>query len=89
MSHKLIGFAHSSNSINTAYITNQLSAISNAIPGLVTEAADENDARLTKYIKHPDRLPCLLLMKNDAHKAHINAKLSEDKAIAWVREKIG
>ena len=35
MAHKLVGFAHSSNSLNTEYIKNQLSAISNKIEGLV------------------------------------------------------
>ena len=47
MSHKLVGFAHSSNSMNTDYIKDQLLAISNEIEGLATEFADETDFRLT------------------------------------------
>ena len=46
MSHKLVGFAHSSNSVIKQYITNQLSAISNEIEGLATEMGDETDSRL-------------------------------------------
>ena len=68
MSHKLVGFAHSSNSINTDYIKDQLLAISNEIEGLVTEFADETDFRLARYCQKPDRLPCLMLFKNDTHK---------------------
>lgn len=89
MSHKLVGFAHSSNSMNTEYIKDQLLAISNEIEGLATEFADETDSRLTKYCKKPDRLPCLMLFKNDTHKTHINAKMTLDRAINWTREKIG
>ena len=89
MSHKLIGFAHSSNSINTQYIKDQLLAIANEIEGLATEFADQTDSRLTRYSKNPDRLPCLMLFKNDTHKNHIHAKMTQDRAINWTREKIG
>ena len=89
MAHKLIGFAHSSNSLNTEYIKSQLLAIANEITGLQTEFANENDSRLTLYNKKPGRLPCLMLFKNDTHKTHINAKLSNEKAVAWTREHIG
>ena len=89
MSHKLVGFAHSSNSINTDYIKDQLSAISNEIEGLATEFADETDSRLIRYCEKPDRLPCLMLFKNDIHKTHIHAKMTQDRAINWTREKIG
>lgn len=89
MAHKLIGFAHSSNSLNTEYIKNQLSAISNVITGLQTEFANENDSRLALYNQKPGRLPCLMLFKNDTHKTHINAKLSNEKAIEWTRTHVG
>ena len=89
MSHKLVGFAHSSNSINTQYIKDQLLAIANEIEGLATEFADETDSRLIRYCQKPDRLPCLMLFKNDTHKIHINAKMTQDRAINWTKEKIG
>jgi hypothetical protein len=89
MTHKLVGFAHSSNSVITQYITDQLSAISNEIDGLVTEMSDETDSRLVRYCEKADRLPCLMLLKNDAHKAHIHAKLSNETAINWCKQKIG
>ena len=89
MSHKLVGFAHSSNSMNTQYIKDQLLAIKNKIEGLATEFADETDSRLKRHSKTPDRMPCLMLFKNDTYKIHIHAKMTQDRAINWTREKIG
>lgn len=89
MSHKLVGFAHSSNSMNTDYIKDQLLAISNEIEGLATEFADETDFRLTRYCEKSDRFPCLMLFKNDTYKTHIHAKMTLNRAINWTREKIG
>ena len=89
MAHKLVGFAHSSNSLHTEYIKNQLLAIANEIEGLATEFGNETDLRLSTYCQNPDRLPCLMLFKNDAHKIHINAKLSNEKAIEWTKSRVG
>ena len=89
MAHKLVGFAHSSNSLNTEYIKSQLLAISNKIEGLVTEFANENDLRLAMYCEKANRLPCLMLFKDETHKTHINAKLSNEKAIEWTKVHIG
>lgn len=89
MTHKIVGFADSANQINIDYINNQLSRISNEFSGIQTEAADETDSRLSRYLKKPTLLPCYILFKNDTYKAHIQAKLFDDKAIAWVREKLG
>ena len=89
MTHKLVGFAHSSNSVITQYITNQLLAISNEIEGLATEMCDETDYRLARYCENAERLPCLMLFKNDVHKKHIHAKLSNERAINWTKQMIG
>ena len=89
MAHKLVGFAHSSNSLNTEYIKNQLSAISNKIEGLATEFANENDLRLAMYCEKANRLPCLMLFKGETHQTHINAKLSNEKAIEWTKAHVG
>jgi len=89
MAHKLVGFAHSSNSLITQYITDQLSAISNEISDLTTEMCDETDSRLAKYSDKADRLPCLMLFKNDVHKTHIHAKLSNERAINWTKQMMG
>ena len=89
MAHKLVGFAHSSNDTNTQYIKTQLTAISNDISGLATEFADENDSRLTRHTRKPDRLPCLMLFKNDTYKAHVHAKFNYTDALNWTRGHIG
>lgn len=89
MAHKLVGFAHSGNLTNTEYIKDQLQAISNEFDSLATEFADETDSRLQSYCRKPNRLPCLMLFKNDTYKSHIQAKLSFDRALAWVNSAIG
>ena len=89
MAHKIVGFAHSSNSLNTEYIKSQLLAITNAITGLQSEFANENDLRLAMYCEKANRLPCLMLFKNETHKTHINAKLSNEKAIEWTKTHVG
>ena len=89
MSHKLVGFADSSNSVITRYITDQLSAIKNEIEGLATEISNENDARLSRHSKIPKRMPCLMLFKNDTYKTHIHAKLSNERAINWTKQNVG
>tara|TARA_Y100000114_G_C11700578_1_gene298243 strand:+ start:662 stop:931 length:270 start_codon:yes stop_codon:yes gene_type:complete len=89
MSHKLVGFADSSNSVITQYITDQLSAIKNEIEGLATEMSNENDSRLSRHSKIPKRMPCLMLFKNDTYKTHIHAKLSNERAINWTKQNVG
>ena len=89
MSHKLVGFADSSNSVITQYITDQLSAIKNEIEGLATEISNENDSRLARHSKIPKRMPCLMLFKNDSYKTHIHAKLSNERAINWTKQMMG
>ena len=89
MSHKLVGFADSSNSVITQYITDQLSAIKNEIEGLATEISNENDSRLSRHSKIPKRMPCLMLFKNDTYKTHIHAKLSNERAINWTKQNVG
>lgn len=89
MAHKLVGFADSSNSIETQYITEQLLAIANEIEGLATEVSNENDSRLQRHSRTPKRVPCLMLFKNDSYKTHIHAKMTTDYAINWTKAKIG
>ena len=86
MSHKLVGFA---TSINSVYIENQIQAIANEISNLEIELANENDSRLQRYCKKPDRMPCLMVFKNDVHLNHAHAKFNAKEALAWVRGAIG
>ena len=86
MSHKLVGFA---SSINSSYIENQIQAIANEISGLEIELANEGDRRLQRYCKKPNRMPCLMVFKNDVHLNHVHAKFNAAEALAWVRGAIG
>ena len=86
MSHKLVGFADSQTS---SYIQNQLQAMANQISGLEIELANEGDRRLQRYCKKPNRMPCLMVFKNDVHLNHVHAKFNAAEALAWVRGAIG
>jgi hypothetical protein len=87
--HKLYGFAHSANPVITQYMEEQLNAILKQDPTLEIELADENNELLPKYSKTPNRLPCLMLFKNDSCKNYIHAKLSNDEAYSWFISKRG
>ena len=86
MSHKLVGFA---TSINSVYIENQIQAIANEISDLEIELANESDSRLQRYCKKPNRMPCLMVFKNDVYLKHVHAKFNATEALAWVRGAIG
>jgi hypothetical protein len=86
MSHKLVGFADSQTS---SYIQNQLQSIADDISGLQTELANESDSRLQRYCKKPNRMPCLMVFKNDVYLKHVHAKFNATEALAWVRGAIG
>ena len=86
MSHKLVGFADSQTS---SYIQNQLQSIANEISELEIELANEGDRRLQRYCKKPNRMPCLMVFKNDVHLNHVHAKFNATEAVAWVKGAIG
>ena len=89
MSHKLYGFAHSSDPVIIQYIEEQLNAIVNQYPDLEIEIGNENHPVLLRYSKTPDRFPCLMLTKNGVCKNYIHAKLSNDEAYSWFITKRG
>jgi hypothetical protein len=89
MSHKIIGFAHSSDAKLTAYVAKQLQAISNEYPDVVIEQADEDSELLYRYSSIPNRFPCFMILKNGACKNYVHAKYPTNELLNWVRLKIG
>ena len=89
MNHKLYGFAHSSDTVLTQYVEEQLNAISIQHPDLKIELGNENNEVLLRYSDTPDRFPCLILLKNGVAKSYIHAKLSNDEANKWLIAKRG
>ena len=81
-SYKLVLF---SDNINQQYMSEQKKAIENAMPSLVTELSDSNDSRLALYAKHPDRMPCLMLFKDDARMQSRHTKRSHEEIINWIK----
>ena len=64
-------------------------AIGNNISNLETELANGNDSRLQRYCKKPNRIPCLMVFKNDVHLNHVHAKFNATEALTWVKGAIG
>ena len=89
MSHKLYGFAHSSDTILTQYVEEQLKAIAIQHPDLEIELGNESHEMLVRYSTTPDRFPCLMLTKYGISKNYIHAKLSNDEAYSWFITKRG
>lgn len=89
MANKLLAFTHSSDSLTSEYITNQLESIKISFPDLQTEQVNETDYRLALYSWYPDRFPCYILFENDVRKAVIHAKLHNHEAIDWVTLNLG
>ena len=81
-SYKLVLF---SDNINQQYMSEQKKAIENAIPSLVTELSDSDDSRLALYAKHPNRMPCLMLFKDDARMQSRHTKRSHEEIINWIK----
>lgn len=89
MNHTLVVFTHSENSMFSEYIENQLESISEYFPDLVIEYKNENDDRLIKYCKIPNRFPCYMLFKGNRCKTYINSKMDNTMLKNWIINKIG
>jgi hypothetical protein len=89
MSHKLYGFAHSSDPVLIQYVEEQLKSILIQHPDLEIELGNENHEMLVRYSTTPDRFPCLMLTKYGISKNYIHAKLSNNEAYSWFITKRG
>ena len=89
MSHKLYGFAHSSDPMLIQYVEEQLKSIAIQHPDLEIELGNEYHEMLVRYSVTPNRFPCLMLTKNGISKNYIHAKLSNDEAYTWFITKRG
>ena len=89
MSHKLYGFAHSSDPVLIQYVEEQLKAIAIQDSELEIELGNETHELLLRHSTTPDRFPCLMLTKNGIAKNYIHAKLSNDEAYSWFITKRG
>lgn len=89
MSHKIIGFADSSNPIQVDYVKNQLDAIKLWNSELTVEFQNEDSELLDRYCKLPKRMPTYIIMKNNVYKTHIHAKLDNSKLFDWLVSKLG
>jgi len=70
---------------------NQRKAIEEAIPDLVVEEANQNDPRLKRHSKQSraNRLPAMLVLKDDFKVQIRNFKLDNSQVITWIKGIMG
>ena len=61
----------------------QEQAINNALPDITTELVDYTDSRLALY-STKQRIPCIMIFKNDARMQSKHSKISHADAITWI-----
>lgn len=74
-----------SDSIHQQYMIEQQQAINLALPNVVTELANHDDSRLALYAKHPTRMPCIMIFKDDARMQSRHAKRSHEEIVSWIQ----
>jgi len=89
MSHKIVGIADSSDSIQTDYVKNQVQAIKNWKPELQVEFNNENCELLQAYCRSPARFPTYIILKNGIYKTHMHGKIDNSKLFDWLSNKLG
>jgi hypothetical protein len=89
--YKIVLFADDSQPTQVQYMKNQKKAIEDAIPDLVVEEANQNDARLKRHSKQAraNRLPAILVLKDDFKVQIKNFKLDNSQVIAWIKGIMG
>ena len=78
-----------SDSVTKQYMIDQELAINHALPDVVTEQAEANDARLALYSKTPTRMPCLMIFKDGARMQTKHAKRDHDQIVTWIKTVVG
>jgi hypothetical protein len=89
--YKIVLFADDSQPTQVQYMKNQKKAIEDAIPDLVVEEANQNDARLKRHSlrSRANRLPAILVLKDDFKVQIRNFKLDNSQVIAWIKGIMG
>lgn len=70
-------------SIHQSYMTSQKEAIKKALPDVTIELVDHTDSRLALFTTS-QRVPCIMILKDDARMDAKHAKLSHADATNWV-----
>lgn len=84
-SYKVVLFHDISNVPQQQYMTEQMNAIKNSFPDLTVELANSTDSRLALYSNISQRMPCIMVFKDNARMQVKHAKLQHPEAINWIR----
>jgi predicted RNA binding protein with dsRBD fold (UPF0201 family) len=89
MSKTLIAVTDFNDSVMTEYVKNQLQAISNLFPTLVIEQVNSDNSIMTRFAKYVDRVPAFFITKHGAKMASLQAKVTTEQLLDWVRSTSG
>jgi hypothetical protein len=81
MKYKLI-IAPQSSLLN--YVEKQAEHIESYFSNITVDIVSTDSEYLTLYNTKPTRFPCIILLKNNAYKNSINAKLTNDALVKWL-----
>jgi hypothetical protein len=68
-------------------MTEQREAISNSLSNLAIEVVDYTDSRFAKF-SNKNRVPCIMIFKDEARMQAKYSKLSHSDAIKWITARV-
>ena len=74
-------------SVHQHYMTEQQVAISNSLSNLAIEVVDYTDSRFAKF-SNKNRVPCIMIFKDEACTQAKYSKLSHSDAIKWITARV-
>lgn len=66
------------------YAEKQAEYIKDCFSNITVEIVSTDSEYLRLYNSKPNRFPCIILLKNNAYKNSINAKLTNDALAKWL-----
>lgn len=87
-SYKVVLFHDVSDIPQQQYMKEQQEAIKNLLPEITVELVDSTDPRLALYSTIAQRMPCVMIFKDNARMQVKHAKLQHSEAINWIRSRV-
>jgi hypothetical protein len=89
MSKSLVAVTDFNDSVTTQYVKNQLESISNSFSDLSIEHVNSDNSIMERHARYPGRLPAFFILKNEIVMSSLQAKVTTEQLLDWVRTKSG
>ena len=85
---KIVAFTPTASVGLTAYVANQLQAISEIFPDIEFEQTNELDSRI-QYAWYPNRFPAFIIfVEPGVRLAALHAKVGNDELVSWINSNL-